>query len=128
MLAQEQNQVTAQFSNLSFEEFVKVAEAQTSFHFFYDLHSTDSLRINLAANNESLLKVLKQVFEGTRFSFSVYHKSIFITLGRELYTFLPSPLFDDDVETKQEDKSPIVYIDFDLKEESKDTVTTNKAK
>ena len=119
VFAQDENQITAQFSNGSFEEFVKVAEAQTSFHFFYDVRSTDSLRINLAVNNESLLNVLKQVFEGTRFSFSVYHKSIFITLGRELYTFLPSPLFDDDVETKQEDKSPIVYIDFDLKEKSK---------
>jgi hypothetical protein len=119
VLAQEQNQITAQFSDVSFEEFVKVAEAQTSFHFFYDLRSTDSLRINLAANNESLLNVLKQVFEGTRFSFSVYHQSIFITLGRELYTFLPSPLFDDDVETSPEDKNPIAYRDFDLKEQSK---------
>src|SRR5258706_2938922 len=110
VFAQDQNQITAHFSNGSFEEFVKVAEAKTSCHFFYDLGSTDSLRINLAANNESLLSLLKQVFEGTRFSFSVYHQSIFITLGRELYTSLPSPLFDDDVETTREDKSPIGYI------------------
>jgi len=96
VLAQEQSQITAQFSNAPFEEFVKIAESQTSFHFFYNFRSTDSLRINLTANNESLLKVLKQIFEGTRFSFSVYHQSIFITLGRKLYTFLPSPLFDDD--------------------------------
>jgi hypothetical protein len=120
LLAQEQNQITARLSNASFDEFVKVAESQTSFHFFYDHRSTDSLQINLIADKAPLVQVLKQIFDGTRFSFSVYHKSIFITQGRQVYTFLPSPLFDDDVEASVEDERPIVYSDFDLKEQSKE--------
>ncbi|HTH57877.1 MAG TPA: TonB-dependent receptor [Cyclobacteriaceae bacterium] len=120
VLAQEQNRITAQLSNASFDEFVKTVESQTSFHFFYDHRSTDSLLVNTTANDEALPNVLKRIFDGTRFSFSVYQESIFITQGRELYTFLPYPLFDDDVESTTPARRPIAYVDFDLKEQSKD--------
>ncbi|HCW07937.1 MAG TPA: TonB-dependent receptor, partial [Cytophagales bacterium] len=121
VLAQEQKQnlISANLSNASFEDFVRVVETQTEFHFFFDHRSTDSLRINLVSTNEPLPIVLKQIFEGTRFLFSVYQNSIFITQARELYPFLPSPFFDEDAETPSANQKPILYSDFDLKEQSK---------
>lgn len=118
-MAQDQARISVQLSNASFEELVKVIESQTSYHLYYDRRSTDSLQINLNINSESLSGVLRRVFENTHYSFSVYQQSVFITQGRELYTYLPNPLFDGEVEPVVENQRPIVYSDWDIKEQSK---------
>lgn len=120
LFAQQQSLITVQLSDASFEEFVDLAERQTQFHFYFDRHATDSLRVTISVNEEPLSKVLKQLFEGTRFTYSVYNKSIFVTRGRQLYTFLPAPFFDGDAQTVEEENIPVVYSDFDLKEQSKE--------
>ncbi|MBS1505090.1 MAG: TonB-dependent receptor [Bacteroidetes bacterium] len=120
LFAQQQSLITFQLSDASFEEFVNLAERQTQFHFYFDRHATDSLRVTISVNEEPLSKVLKQLFEGTRFTYSVYNKSIFVTRGRQLYTFLPAPFFDGDAQTVEEENIPVVYSDFDLKEQSKE--------
>jgi len=101
LFAQQTPLITGSFSNTSFDEFVKDVELQTHLHFYYDRHQMDSLRISTTFNNEPVSQVLKTVFEGTNFFFSVYDNSILITKDRKLYAILPPNFFNQRTEEKE---------------------------
>lgn len=102
--------ISGDFSQVRFSQFVKAVEAQTlsktssetPYRFFYDPADTDSLIVNLRADKQPLQALLKQVFDGTKFSYSIDNQhQIYITAGRPIRTQLPIGFFvrgatDDD--------------------------------
>ena len=57
--------VSGDFVRVPFEEFVRQLEAQTSYRFYFDPQSVDSLRITLRVQNQPLPTVLYQALLNT---------------------------------------------------------------
>lgn len=92
---QKATQFTDEFSNATFDEFVKRVEEKTPFRFYYKPVWTDSLRVTYSARNEEVAEVLKKVFQGTtlKFAVSATHQ-VFITENREIMAELPPNYFN----------------------------------
>ncbi|MDQ4140860.1 MAG: carboxypeptidase-like regulatory domain-containing protein, partial [Bacteroidota bacterium] len=80
-------------------EFVKAVEAQTNYHFFYDLTTVDSLLVTIPVKEKPLGTVLTTVFKGTALHFAVDTENrVYITLGAPLEFNLPDNYFNPETE------------------------------
>lgn len=93
--AQKSNTVTGSFSSASFDSFVKSIEQQTNFKFYYDHLQTDSLSINVNANNDPVEKVLDQALTGTPLHYSIYGSDVYVIKDRQMMTSLPVDFFNE---------------------------------
>jgi len=72
------------------ETFVQQLEKQTGLHFFYDASQMDSSLITIAANQQSLQKVLEQAFVNMDLFYTIDDMgNVFITKGKALMLKLP---------------------------------------
>ena len=86
--------VSGEFTNLRFEEFVQRVEAQTAYRFFYNPADVDSLVIDLRVDKQPLPSVLKQLFNGSKYAFSIDGRQrVYLTVGRLIRTELPIGFF-----------------------------------
>lgn len=92
--------ITGNFQVISFNEFVKKVEAQTSYHFYYDVSQFDSTTITLSVQNAHLPAVLDRIFSNTRFNYKIDNDNrVFITKGFSLVTSLPYGFFSGQIDT-----------------------------
>lgn len=91
---QVEDKISGDFTALSFDQFVKQVETATAYRFFYRADWTDSLSIELHVRNESLEKVLDQLFAGTFLHYKILTNKIYITIERQLITSLPDDFFN----------------------------------
>ncbi|HEV8084598.1 MAG TPA: carboxypeptidase-like regulatory domain-containing protein [Chitinophagaceae bacterium] len=91
----QQTNVTGEFTNVTFPEFVKQVEKGTSCHFYYDEVELDSFVINTRIVDKALADALNQIFKSTpfHFSFDVFN-NVFITKNSILQTTLSEDFFD----------------------------------
>ncbi len=83
--------ITGSFAGVSFQEFVRQAEAQTGYRFYFNPAQTDSLSVTLSAANQPLPAVLEQLFKNTPYRFGIdQDQRVFIIKGEELQAQLPS--------------------------------------
>src|SRR5687767_14181533 len=75
-------------SDADIDRFTNELTSKTGYNFYYDVRMFDSLRINVAARNERLEKILEQAFHNTGFSFSIDQRNVFITRGKPIRTAL----------------------------------------
>jgi hypothetical protein len=77
--------INADFNNATVEQFINKIETQTGVHFFYDSLISDSIRINVHANQLTLQKVLDLAFANTDIYFATdNNKHFFLTKGEPL--------------------------------------------
>lgn len=100
--------INGNFIDRSFDEFVTSVEEQTTFRFFYDKHSTDSLRVSVQADQRELQSILEQVFAETDLHFTIApDNAVFITRARPILAELPPGFFGGNSE-----KRPAPDFDF----------------
>ncbi|MFZ5972887.1 MAG: carboxypeptidase-like regulatory domain-containing protein [Bacteroidota bacterium] len=87
--------VTGSFHS-SFDQFVSQIEAQTKIRFNYKPAWTDSLTVNLEANDEPLEEVLKRALAGTDLQYAIHGAHVFLTKERYIMTSLPVGFFASD--------------------------------
>lgn len=105
--------ISGSFSNNSFDEFVASVEAQTTYRFFYNKRSTDSLQVNTVAHDRELHSILEDIFRETDLHFAIANDaSVFITRQRPILADLPPGFFDDESERRR-------TLDFDYSEYEK---------
>ncbi|HVY75828.1 MAG TPA: carboxypeptidase-like regulatory domain-containing protein, partial [Puia sp.] len=94
--AQETNAISGDFRGYSFSRLARELEAKTGFHFYFDPAETDSLEINLTADQVKLDKLLDQVFQHTGFHFAIdrQYRNVFITHLVTIQTELPKHYFN----------------------------------
>jgi hypothetical protein len=86
--------ISIKLQRASIDELVKDVEAQSSYHFFYDVSQFDSLKITLEVTDKTIDDVLTQAFNGTSYKYAITNKQqIFLTKGQEIITTLASGYF-----------------------------------
>lgn len=73
--------ITADFNQVSFEQFAKKIEAQTSYHFYFDPSKLDSVEITISVSKVHLPSLLNQVFHKTDIHYTIEKNQVFITRG-----------------------------------------------
>lgn len=81
--------------SMSFEHFVREAEKQIPYYFFYIPDQLDSLSITGGFENKPLGEILEQVFDDSGFEYAIdtKNKRIFITQGQKISTVLSGGFF-----------------------------------
>ena len=74
-IAQNQKLISGNFAGYRFPQLVREIEKQTSYHIYYDSTDTDSLEINLNANELTLQQVFDAVFKGTDVHYAIANGS-----------------------------------------------------
>jgi hypothetical protein len=93
--AQDQKLITGNFTGYRFPQLVREIETQTSYHIYYDSTETDSLEINLVANQQSLQQVFDIVFKNTDIHYALgTGNSVFVSKRFTIQTSLPKNFFD----------------------------------
>jgi hypothetical protein len=117
---QDRKLVTAEFNNVSFEEFAKIIESNTSLRLYYHQRAVDSLRVNLSAQNMNVRAVLDKVLAGTELHYAIDPQgNVFISEGREIMTDLPVDFFDVGVESDKPDVTAFDYSAYEKREKQK---------
>ena len=74
------NFITGDFKQISFEEFVKKIELQSPYYFYYDATQTKGLVINISVSNAHLPSLLDKIFEHTDLKYFIDKQDhVFIT-------------------------------------------------
>jgi hypothetical protein len=116
--AQKGKTITGNFSNSTFDAFAKSVEQQTNYKFFYDHNWTDSLVINVNANNDPVEKVLEQVFAGTELHYSIYNGDVYVIKDRQVLTSLPIDFFNESqTAASQQQEQSFDYSDYEKQEQ-----------
>ena len=99
---QNDNLVTGNFQNVTFNEFVQKVEAQTTYHFYYDASQFDSTTITISVNNAHLPSILDKVLGSTQWHYMIdKDNNIFITRGYTLAANLPYGFFNGEKDTSE---------------------------
>ncbi len=99
---QNNNLVTGNFQNVTFNEFVQKVEAQTNYHFYYDPPQFDSTTITISVNNAHLPSILDKIFSNTRLHYTIdKDNNIFITKGFSLAANLPYGFYNGQTDTSE---------------------------
>ena len=97
---QNDNLVTGNFQNVSFNEFVQKVEAQTNFHFYYDASQFDSTSIAISISRAHLPSILDKIFNKTKWHYVIdKDNNVFITQGFSLSANLPYGFFNGAIDT-----------------------------
>lgn len=111
----QETRVNGRFDGVSFQKFVEEIESKTSYRFYFDPMSTDSLVVTASPQNQSISDLLNQVFAGTDLHFSIDpDQNIYVTHEREILSDLPGDFFGTG--TVQPGRQAVAAFDYTLYE------------
>src|SRR5688572_25555768 len=88
--AQPSRQVTEDFRNILFPEFVQKVESITGCRFYFKQEELDSFRVTVKAENLLIPELLSKVFNNTPFHFAIdQENNVFINTKFAIQTTLP---------------------------------------
>lgn len=117
-VAQQRNTISGNFSSVSFDDFVRSIEQQSSWRFYYTHSQTDSLVVNVNVSNETLEKTLDQAFAGTELHYSIYGNDVYVARDRQLMTSLPVDFFNESqTVTLKEEETSFDFSDYERQEQ-----------
>ncbi len=87
--AQQSKLISVNFQQATIAQIVNDLESKTSYHFYYDQASFDSLKVTLQVNDKPLESILDLVFKNTDFHYAItQQQQVFLTKGRQIITEL----------------------------------------
>jgi hypothetical protein len=93
--AQDQKTISGNFTGYRFPRLVREIEAQTPYHIYYDSAETDSIEINLTADQLSLQQVFDIIFKNTDYHYAFGNgNNVFVSKRFSIQTVLPKNYFD----------------------------------
>lgn len=124
--AQRKN-ITGEFYNIKFPDFVKAVEANTIWHFYYDEAGLDSFTVNIKLSDQPLTEGLKQIFNNTGFQYLVDALNhVFITKNKILQTTLAADFFNPNKTSINASENQVFRNEEVKKEKTKTGFTENK--
>lgn len=104
--------ISGDFTNISFTEFVRRIESNTSFKFYYLPEVGDSVNVNVSVSDKHINDVLSVIFINTKYFFAVDHRrNVFISKGAPVETYISSGA----IESKETETRPNEIIEGSLK-------------
>lgn len=91
--AQDTARITVDLKEAGFIDFVRIAENQTTYRFYFDPAETDSFTVTLKAAHSPVAQVLNRLFEKTVFHYAIDGERIFITRRFLINPQLPPGFF-----------------------------------
>jgi hypothetical protein len=123
--AQNKN-ISGEFYNIKFSDFVKSVESSTNARFYYDEAELDSFTVNIKLSDQPLPEALKLIFNNSGFQYSIDPLNhIFITKNRNLQTTLAADFFNLN-KTDSSSENEVVQNEDVKKEKTKTGFTENK--
>jgi hypothetical protein len=93
--AQDQKTISGNFTGYRFPRLVREIEARTPYHIYYDSAETDSIEINLTADQLSLQQVFDIIFKNTDYHYAFGNgNNVFVSKRFSIQTALPKNYFD----------------------------------
>ncbi|PWU01473.1 MAG: TonB-dependent receptor [Bacteroidetes bacterium] len=115
--------ISVSFDQSTFEDVVKDLESKTDFHFYYDPIQFDSFQVSIHVVDKSVPYILKQIFQGTDYRFSIdSHDRIYVVKRLEILTTLPPGFFD-----KRSRKDSLAYANITADTSGETDKPTNTA-
>ena len=109
--AQDEKLISVDLTDVSFTKFVQTIENAIPCRFYYNPAETDSLRVTIKVDKETLTLILQQALKGTVFQFSIDQQSrIFITQKYKIQTALPEGFFDHTNAVKTTVTEPMFFV------------------
>lgn len=118
----QQRNISGNFSNATFESLVKSIEQQTPYRFYYNHLHTDSITVNVDANNEPVDKVLEKAFTGTPLHYSIYGNNVYVARDRQMMTSLPVDFFNESQTAAKANNDSFDYSEYEKQEQRRKTV------
>jgi hypothetical protein len=87
--AQQNKLISVNYQQATIGQIVNDLESKSSYHFYYDPASFDSLKVTLQVNNKPVEGILDMVFQNTDFHYAItQQQQVFLTKGRQIKTEL----------------------------------------
>ena len=118
--------ISGEFNNIKFPGFIKAAEANSSYYFYYDEAELDSFTVNIKLVDQPLPDALKQIFNNTGFQYSIDALNhVFIAKNKSLQTTLAADFFSSGTKTNAAENEELQSEDV-KKVKTKTAFTENK--
>ena len=102
---------TGSFENMTLTDFCEKIESTYDYHFYFDQKGTDTLLVNIDAQEQGLGEILDEILSGTDYSYLVTdEKNVFITYDITIRDELPIGFFD--VDNTSEVKLDLAALNF----------------
>jgi len=116
--------VTVHLKDTSMVEILKELELQSGLRFYYDTADLDTTKLSIQADQQSLAKVLGDVFSGTDLSYFIdRQRHVFISKGEPVHEGLPVDFFERTVVSRDTARAGVPARD-DLEEATKPQIAT----
>ena len=119
--------ISVNFRQATSAQFVNDLESKSSYHFYYDPVSFDSLKVTLQVNDKSVEAILDMAFKNTDYHYAItQQQQVFLTKGRQIKTELAPGFLQ--AATKVQNNQPSVVADYTDEKDKKvaDATTENK--
>lgn len=118
--------VSGEFRNIRAKEFIADLQQKTGLTFYYDTTGFDTLKIDITAQQQPIIKLLEAAIGDSIYKYTLYNNFLFITKGSEIETELPDNFFAK--RSAQQDTGNVRYIITSIEEDSKPQTTTPENK
>ena len=93
--AQNNKQISGDFSGLSFEQFVHKVEAATAYRFYYQLSDVDTITLRIKVSQASLENVLDTIFQSSNLLYTIDSLDhVFVLRRAKIQADLPPDFFN----------------------------------
>ncbi|MBO9703153.1 MAG: TonB-dependent receptor [Sporocytophaga sp.] len=98
----EKDTISGDFINVTFNEFVRRIESNTSFKFYYSSEVGDSINVNISVSEKHLNDVLAAIFNNTKYFFAIDHRrNVFISKEAPVETFISAGIIGNNDEGRR---------------------------
>ncbi|WP_181308104.1 TonB-dependent receptor [Rufibacter sp. XAAS-G3-1] len=99
--------ITLDLKDASFEKFAQEIETKTTYRFYYDPTTVDSLLVSMQVTQKPLKEIMEQALAGTELKFAITPQgAVLITQGKEFMANLPENFFNREKTTASGTTSP----------------------
>jgi hypothetical protein len=103
--------ISGDFMSQRFDQFVRTIEANTPYHFSTIVPMSIAWVVDLRVDKQPLRAVLRQLFEGSKFSFSIDNlQRVYVTVNRPIRTELPIGFFLRGSSDSETDSTSASYL------------------
>jgi len=110
-MAQNEQRISIDVTNVSFTQFVQTIENTSAYRFYFNTAETDTLHVTIKADKATITEILQQVFQHTGFQYAVdVDGHVYLTKNYKIQTALAPDFFSRNKITKDTTAEPVIAL------------------